>query len=104
MRRDIAMTGEISLRGRVMPIGGLKEKTMAALRAGIHTVIIPRDNEKDLAEIDQTVRAAMNFITTDHVDKILDSVLVHTAQSEETAAAFLPKADGTEKSSRRIRQ
>ena len=76
VRRDIAMTGEISLRGRVMPIGGLKEKTMAALRTGIHTVIIPSENEKDLEEIDQTVRRALNFITTDHVDKVLDVALV----------------------------
>jgi ATP-dependent Lon protease len=79
------MTGEISIRGRILPIGGLKEKTMAALRTGIHTVIIPAENEKDLAEIDQTVRAALNFITTDHVDKILDTVLVRTALPEDTA-------------------
>jgi ATP-dependent Lon protease len=75
VRRDVAMTGEISLRGRVMPIGGLREKTMAALRSGIKTVIIPADNEKDLEEIDQTVRAALNFVVTDHVDKVLDVAL-----------------------------
>ena len=75
VRRDVAMTGEISLRGRVMPIGGLREKTMAAMRAGIKTVIIPAENEKDLEEIDQTVRAALNFVVTDHVDKILDVAL-----------------------------
>ena len=75
VRRDLAMTGEISLRGRILPIGGLKEKTMAALRAGVNTVIIPADNEPDLAEIDQTVRAALNFVTADHVDKILDVAL-----------------------------
>lgn len=69
------MTGEISLRGRVMAIGGLREKTMAALRAGIKTVIIPSENEKDLEEIDQTVRAALNFVATDHIDKILDIAL-----------------------------
>ena len=97
------MTGEISLRGRVMPIGGLKEKTMAALRAGIHTVIIPKENEKDLAEIDQTVRAAMNFISTDHVDKVLDIALVRTPQSEESTA-FLPIGETGESVSRRIRQ
>ncbi len=79
VRRDIAMTGEISLRGRVMPIGGLREKTMAALRAGIHTVIIPGDNEKDLADIDQNVRASLNFIATDHVDKILDTALCRSS-------------------------
>jgi len=75
VRRDVAMTGEISLRGRVMPIGGLREKTMAALRSGIKTVIIPAENETDLAEIDQTVRAALNFVVTDHVDKVLDVAL-----------------------------
>ena len=72
MRRDLAMTGEITLRGRILPIGGLKEKTMAALRTGITTVIIPAENEKDLEEIDQTVRNALNFVTADHVDRILD--------------------------------
>ncbi|MBE6932376.1 MAG: endopeptidase La [Ruminococcaceae bacterium] len=75
VRRDIAMTGEISIRGRVLPIGGLREKTMAALRHGIHTVIIPRDNEKDLEEIDQTVRRALNFIPVDHVDSVLQAAL-----------------------------
>ena len=77
VRRDLAMTGEITLRGRILPIGGLKEKTMAALRTGITTVIIPSENEKDLDEIDQTVRSSLNFITTDHVDKILDVALGH---------------------------
>ncbi len=57
------MTGEISLRGRVMRIGGLREKTMAALRHGVRTVIIPKDNERDLEEIDQTVRRQLNFIS-----------------------------------------
>lgn len=79
VRRDVAMTGEISIRGRVLPIGGLKEKTMAALRHGVTTVIIPQDNEKDLAEIDQTVRNALNFITVDHVSKVLDMVLDFSA-------------------------
>ena len=77
VRRDLAMTGEISIRGRVLPIGGLKEKTMAALRNGIHTVIIPKDNEKDLAEIDQTVRRALNFIPVEHVDSVLHCALEH---------------------------
>ena len=75
VRRDIAMTGEISIRGRVLAIGGLKEKTMAALRHGVHTVIIPAENEKDLEEIDQTVRKALNFITVSHVDAVLDAAL-----------------------------
>ena len=75
VRRDIAMTGEITLRGRIMRIGGLKEKTMAAFRAGVKTVIIPTENEPDLEEIDQTVREALNFITTDNIDSILDIVM-----------------------------
>ena len=79
VRGDVAMTGEISLRGRILPIGGLKEKTMAALRAGIHTVIIPRENEKDLEEIDQTVRRALNFITADQADAVLRAALDFTA-------------------------
>ena len=75
VRSDVAMTGEISLRGRVLPIGGLREKTMAALRRGIRTVIIPKDNERDLAEIDQTVRSALNFVTAQTIDTVLNTAL-----------------------------
>ena len=75
VRRDVAMTGEISLRGRVMRIGGLKEKTMAALRHGVRTVIIPQENERDLEEIDQTVRRQLNFITASSVDTVLEAAL-----------------------------
>ena len=75
VRRDIAMTGEISIRGRVLPIGGLKEKTMAALRHGIRTVILPKANEKDLQEIDQTVRRALNFLLVEHVDAVIEAAL-----------------------------
>ncbi len=76
VRRDIAMTGEISLRGRVLAIGGLKEKTMAALRSGVNTVIVPSDNEADLDEIDPTVKAALNFVLADNVDKVLEVALL----------------------------
>ena len=75
VRRDIAMTGEITLRGRVLPIGGLKEKTMAALRSGVKTVILPAENEKDLEEIDQTVRSALHFVLVDHIDAVLAEAL-----------------------------
>ena len=75
VRREVAMTGEISLRGRVMRIGGLKEKTMAALRHGIRTVIIPQENERDLEEIDQTVRRQLNFVVASTVDTVLDTAL-----------------------------
>ncbi len=78
VRRDIAMTGEISLRGRVLPIGGLKEKTMAALRNGVRTVIIPKDNERDLSEIDPVVRKSLNFITAQTIETVLDAALNRT--------------------------
>lgn len=75
VRRDVAMTGEISLRGRVLPIGGLKEKTMAALRHGIRTVIIPKDNERDLQLIDPVVRNSLNFITASTIETVLSTAL-----------------------------
>ena len=89
VRRDVAMTGEITLRGRVLPIGGLREKTMAALRAGVRTVIIPVDNVSDLEEIDQTVRARLQFVSAENVDDILDVALARKT-SETAAAAPLP--------------
>ena len=73
---ELAMTGEVTLRGRVLPIGGLREKTMAALRNGIKTVIIPKANEPDLAEIDPIVRAALTFIPADSMDTVLKHALV----------------------------
>ena len=96
VRAGIAMTGEVTLRGRVLPIGGLKEKTMAALRNGIHTVIIPEANVRDLEEIDQTVRAALRFVPVKEVDQVLAEALVPqpvaAAKAEEEAplAAFAP--------------
>ena len=75
VRRGIAMTGEVTLRGRVLPIGGLKEKTMAAFRNGIKTVIIPAENAKDLEEIDQTVRKALQFILVERADQVLSHAL-----------------------------
>ena len=71
IRKDIAMTGEITLRGRVLGIGGLKEKLLAALRSGIKTVLIPQDNEKDLAEVPDTVKAALEIIPVSTVDQVL---------------------------------
>ena len=89
VRPGVAMTGEVSLRGRVLPIGGLKEKTMAALRNGIRTVIIPRENEPDLEEIDQTVRKALHFVLVDHLDNALAEVLdLPAAQAAELTVAF----------------
>jgi ATP-dependent Lon protease len=76
IKRDVAMTGEVTLRGRVLPIGGLKEKLLAALRAGIKTVLIPSENEKDLAEIPDNVRKGLNIIPVATVDQVLAQALV----------------------------
>ena len=75
IRRDIAMTGEITLRGRVLPIGGLKEKMLAALRSGITTVFIPKDNEKDLADIPDNVKKGLKIIPVAHVDDVIARAL-----------------------------
>lgn len=87
VRRDVAMTGEISIRGRVLPIGGLKEKTMAALRHGISTVIIPADNARDLEKIDQTVRSQLDFVTADTIDVVLNTAL----NSPDVSVDVLPE-------------
>ena len=91
VRRDVAMTGEISLRGRVLPIGGLKEKTMAALRHGITTVIIPKDNEKDLAEIDQTVRNSLNFVVAQNIETVLETALNRMTEVVPTILSDIPE-------------
>jgi ATP-dependent Lon protease len=76
VRKDVAMTGEITLRGRVLPIGGLKEKLLAALRGGIKTVVIPKDNEKDLADIPDNVKKGLDIIAISTVDEVLEHALV----------------------------
>ena len=96
VRGDVAMTGEVTLRGRVLAIGGLKEKTMAAKRHGIRTVIIPRENERDLAEIDPVVREALDFVTAEAIETVLDRALYPAEPKSEAEAgqeiitAFLP--------------
>jgi ATP-dependent Lon protease len=76
VRRDVAMTGEVTLRGRVLPIGGLKEKLLAALRAGITTVLIPKENEKDLADIPDNVKAGLQIVPVSNVEEVLKVALV----------------------------
>lgn len=76
VRRDVAMTGEITLRGKVLPIGGLKEKSMAAYRAGIKTVCIPKDNVPDLEEIDEKVRESIRFVPAEDISTVLETALV----------------------------
>ena len=77
VRRDLAMTGEITIRGRVLPIGGLKEKTMAAYRLGIKTVIIPSENRSDLDEVDDIVKKEIEFVFADNIQTVLDTALIH---------------------------
>ncbi|TCS77160.1 ATP-dependent Lon protease [Pectinatus cerevisiiphilus] len=76
VRNDIAMTGEITLRGRVLPIGGLKEKTLAAYREKIYTIILPKENERDVEDIEQEVRDKMQFIPVENMDEVLKYALV----------------------------
>ena len=83
VRRDVAMTGEITLRGRVLPIGGLKEKLLAALRAGITTVFIPKENEKDLADIPDNVKKELKIIPVSHVDEVIAQALVRKPEPIE---------------------
>ncbi len=83
VRRDVAMTGEITLRGRVLPIGGLKEKLLAALRAGITTVFIPRDNEKDMADIPDSVKKNLKVIPVAHVDEVISQALARKPEPIE---------------------
>ena len=83
VRRDVAMTGEITLRGRVLPIGGLKEKLLAALRAGITTVFIPRENEKDLADIPETVKKNLKIVPVAHVDEVIAQALARKPEPIE---------------------
>ena len=103
VRKDIAMTGEVSLRGNAMPIGGLKEKLLAALRGGIKTVLIPEENEKDLAEIPDNVKDGLEIIAVSHVREVLERALIDTpapiewdeaAEEAAAAAAVAAKSDG----------
>jgi len=84
LRRDVAMTGEITLRGRILPVGGLKEKILAAKRAGMKTVILPKQNEKDLDEIPKHLLKGLSFIFADHMETVLDTVF-HKKQAPKTA-------------------
>ncbi|KIC42601.1 DNA-binding protein [Ruegeria sp. ANG-R] len=100
VRKDIAMTGEVSLRGNAMPIGGLKEKLLAALRGGIKTVLIPEENEKDLADIPDNVKDGLEIIPVKHVSEVLEKALVRKPESvewdeaaEEAAAAAAKAAE-----------
>ncbi len=102
VRKDIAMTGEITLRGRVLPIGGLKEKLLAALRGGLKTVLIPKDNEKDLADIPDNVKRGLKIIPVATIDELLRNALatppqpIEWTEPEEAAAIAARAAAPTE--------
>jgi ATP-dependent Lon protease len=98
VRKDVAMTGEITLRGRVLPIGGLKEKLLAALRAGITTVLIPDDNVKDLSEIPDEVKTKLTIIPVSRMDDVLKHALVRVPDPiawEAETPAVAAAVDGT---------
>ncbi len=110
VRRDLAMTGEISLRGRVLPIGGLKEKLLAALRGGITTVLIPEENEKDLVDLPDNVKAAVEIIPVSDIKEVLAHALVQpltpiqwSAEDEQALAATLSGRPASAASTEQIR-
>ena len=76
VRSDVAMTGEITLRGNVLAIGGLKEKVLAAYREGMHTIILPKENERDIEDIPEAVRDKLEFVPVDHMDQVLKTALM----------------------------
>ncbi len=98
VRRDVAMTGEVTLRGNVLPIGGLKEKLLAALRGGISTVLIPKDNVKDLKDMPQSVLEGLEIIPVSHVSEVLEIALTRKPEAVEwdEAAYFASKSDGSD--------
>lgn len=94
VRKDIAMTGEITLRGRVLPIGGLKEKLLAALRAGVKKVFIPQENERDLVEIPENVKSNLTIVPVKMVDDVIHQALIRPyefIELEETSAPVIAK-------------
>lgn len=95
VRRDVAMTGEITLRGRVLPIGGLKEKVLAAHRSGIRTVIIPAENTRDIEEIPDNIKQDMTFVPVEHMDEVLAVALrdFRSSADQPSASEILPMVD-----------
>ena len=90
VRQSVAMTGEISLTGRVLPIGGLKEKSMAAYKAGVKKVIIPQDNEPDLYDIDEVVKNSIEFVPVSRLDEVFRLAVCSSAESAKSNVKFTP--------------
>jgi ATP-dependent Lon protease len=99
VKKDVAMTGEITLRGKVLPVGGIREKVLAAHRAGIKKVLLPRENEKDLEDIPEVVRKEMAFVLIETVDEALEHAMVKRPKPKKTTKAAQPKAVGKKKMS-----
>ncbi len=99
VKKDVAMTGEITLRGKVLPVGGIREKVLAAHRAGIKKVLLPRENEKDLEDIPEVVRKEMAFVLIETVDEALEHAMVKRPKPKKTSKTAQPKAVGKKKMS-----
>jgi ATP-dependent Lon protease len=95
VRRDVAMTGEVTLRGKVLPVGGIKEKVLAARRVGIHTVLIPSRNDKDIGELRANVKQGMNVVFVDHMDQVLDVALAKRGRAKRRLQVALSARRGT---------
>jgi ATP-dependent Lon protease len=93
--KDVAMTGEITLRGKVLPIGGVKEKLLAAHRIGVRTIILPRENEKDLADVPKNVLDTVNVELVEHIDEVLKIALVTPPVPQQQDVAAPPAALGS---------
>ncbi len=102
VRRDVAMTGEITLRGKVLAIGGLKEKTMAAYRAGVKTVCIPKENEPDLEEIDEVVKSSLKFVAAEDISTVLETALVLPNCAPEKKAPMKRRASAKPKETEKL--
>jgi ATP-dependent Lon protease len=98
VRSDVAMTGEITLRGEVLPIGGLKEKLLAAHRGGIDTVLIPQENEKDLPEIPKNIKDKLNIVVVKWIDQVLEVALQHMPVPEAHAEGGEGESEAPQKS------
>jgi ATP-dependent Lon protease len=98
VRSDVAMTGEITLRGKVLPIGGLKEKLLAALRGGIRLVLIPEENEKDLAEIPERIKKDLEIKPVKWIDEVLELALVEAPRGPSSEERSVSSAKGSESS------
>ena len=106
VRNDVAMTGEITLRGKVLPVGGIREKVLAAHRAGIETVILPRRNERDLEDVPEELRGGMEFVFADSAEDVIPLALAADGAQPALASVGgmptrLPGGDGTERRSAR---